>query len=96
MHIKSNAYSYRRGDIDNQDRMPFPLVTAGIGLLLTYIFPGGLSGGQGFLIGFTMGVLVPGVVTLYIIGVKARRDQLAKIEMEFSKLQMNLTNRDKI
>ncbi|MGH9753377.1 MAG: hypothetical protein ACREA2_11395 [Blastocatellia bacterium] len=96
MHIKSNAYSYQRVDIDNQNRMPFPLVTAGIGLLLSYIFPGGLSGGQGFLIGFAVGVLVPGVITLYIIGVKARRDQLAKIEMEFSKLQTRLTNRHKI
>lgn len=67
--------------------MPFPLVAAGIGLSLAYVFPGGLSGGQGFLIGFTTGVLIPGIVTLYMMNAKARKDQLAKIETELSKLR---------
>ena len=36
--------------------MPTPLVTAGIGLILSILFPGGLTGGQGFLVGLVIGL----------------------------------------
>lgn len=43
--------------------IPTPLATAGIGLFLAAIIPGGLTGGQGFVIGlfagFAISILVP-------------------------------------
>src|SRR2546430_6275427 len=42
-------------------RIPLPLATAGIGLLLAWVSPGGLSGGTGFLIGLIIGVLLNAV-----------------------------------
>jgi uncharacterized membrane protein YjjP (DUF1212 family) len=40
------------------NRMPFPLVTGGFGLFFSFIFPGGLVGWQGFLIGFLLGLIL--------------------------------------
>ena len=42
-------------------RLPLPLATGGIGLLAAFSFPGGLTGGQGFLIGLTIGAAFLGL-----------------------------------
>jgi hypothetical protein len=61
---------------------------AGIGLILAWSFPGGLTGGQGFLLGFTLGILAPGIVTLYLTTQRTRQINLAReIEKALSKLQ---------
>jgi hypothetical protein len=39
-------------------QLPLPIATGGIGLLLSLLVPGGLSGGQGFVAGFLVGTLV--------------------------------------
>lgn len=49
-----------KGDLSTQSQLPLPVVTGGIGLLLAYALPGGLTGGQGFLIGFGVGLLILG------------------------------------
>lgn len=36
-------------------RIPLPLATGGIGLILALLLPVGLSGGRGFLVGFLIG-----------------------------------------
>ena len=38
------------------DRLPLPIAFAGVGLLVSVTLPGGLSGGQGFLVGLAIGV----------------------------------------
>lgn len=43
----------RRSD---ENLLPTPFVTAGIGLLLGVTFPGGMSGGKGFIIGLFIGI----------------------------------------
>lgn len=48
----------------SQHRLPLPLATGGIGLLIAYSLPGGLTGGHGFLIGLTMGAGILGVAAL--------------------------------
>ncbi len=45
-------------------RLPLPLATGGIGLLAAYSLPGGLTGGQGFLIGLMIGAGVLGVAAV--------------------------------
>jgi hypothetical protein len=41
--------------------LPLPVVTGAIGLFLAYVLPGGLSGGEGFLVGLGIGF---GILTL--------------------------------
>lgn len=36
--------------------LPTPFVTAGIGLVIAMVFPGGMTGGEGFLLGLLFGV----------------------------------------
>ncbi|SRR6266566_7671457 len=55
-------------------RIPLPLATAGVGLLLAWLSPGGLSGGIGFLIGLIIGVLL----------VALRATQVARRKSHFS------------
>jgi len=45
-------------------RLPLPLATGGIGLIAAYSLPGGLTGGQGFLIGLMIGAGVLGIAAL--------------------------------
>ena len=45
-------------------RLPLPLATGGIGLLLAYSLPGGLTGGHGFFIGLTVGAGILGIAAL--------------------------------
>lgn len=56
IHSASHSASHRR--------LPLPLATGGIGLLVAYWFPGGLTGGHGFLIGLTIGAGILGVAAL--------------------------------
>ncbi len=73
-------------DIQSETRMPFPFVAGGIGLLLAVLFPGGLTGGQGFLIGFIIGVSAPLVIGVVSIAAKARDIRLTReIEEAISK-----------
>jgi hypothetical protein len=51
---------------ENRSRIPLPFVTGGIGLLLAYVINGGLSGGQGFLIGFILGIATLVVRAFYL------------------------------
>jgi hypothetical protein len=44
-----------------QSQMPLPVVTGIVGLLMAFAVPNGLSGGQGFAIGFVMGVILVAV-----------------------------------
>lgn len=44
--------------------LPTPFVAAGIGLIAAMAFSGGLSGGQGFLIGLAIGLILSVVVPL--------------------------------
>lgn len=39
-------------------QMPLPVVTGGIGLLLSFVIPGGFTGGQGFVIGAVVGFAI--------------------------------------
>lgn len=48
----------------SQHRLPLPLATGGIGLLMAYSLPGGLTGGHGFLIGLAVGAGILGVSAL--------------------------------
>ncbi len=45
-------------------RLPLPLATGGIGLIAAYSLPGGLTGGQGFLIGLVIGAATLGLAAL--------------------------------
>ena len=50
----------------SNNRIPLPLAFAGIGLLVAYALPGGVSGGTGFLIGLALGtasVIVRAIVS---------------------------------
>ena len=38
--------------------IPLPLAAGGVGLLLALASPGGLSGGEGFLLGFVVGIAI--------------------------------------
>ena len=40
----------------NYSKIPFPVATGSIGLLLAYVLPGGLNGGFGFIVGFFVGI----------------------------------------
>ena len=62
MHTNSNIYANQGEYLGENAGMPFPMVTGGFGLMLAYVFPGGLTGGQGFLIGFVVGILIPGLM----------------------------------
>lgn len=42
----------------NDYQLPLPFVTGGFGLLLAFVLPGGLSGGEGFLAGFATGMVL--------------------------------------
>ncbi|MGH9843690.1 MAG: hypothetical protein ACREEM_33560 [Blastocatellia bacterium] len=88
--MHSQNISYHSEALSAQNRIPFPVVMAGIGLILAWAFPGGLTGGQGFLIGFTLGILAPGIVSLYLATQRTRQIKLAReIETAISKLQSN-------
>jgi hypothetical protein len=52
----------------SHQRLPLPLATAGIGLLASFSLPGGLTGGQGFVVG-----LVVGAGALAVAALLARR-----------------------
>lgn len=39
-------------------QMPLPVVTGGLGLLLSFVIPGGFTGGQGFVIGALIGFAI--------------------------------------
>lgn len=94
MYSEPATATHYREDISAQSRMPFPFVTGGIGLLLALVSPGGLSGGQGFLIGFTVGILAPGIITGYSMGMKARQARLTKeVERALAELQAKATRR---
>lgn len=54
----------------SKPELPLPFATAGIGMIAAYILPGGLTGGEGFLLGF-----VGGLVALYFA---ARSEELLK------------------
>jgi hypothetical protein len=60
----SNQRQNHWDDLHAQRRLPFPIVMAGLGLLMAWFFPGWMTGGQGFLLGFFAGILLPGFVTL--------------------------------
>lgn len=85
MHSTSNTYTYPGEDIRSKNRMPFPIVTGGFGLMLAYVFPGGLTGGQGFLIGFVTGTLIYVLVVLGANSPVARTAKMAK-EKEFAEM----------
>ncbi|MBP6823744.1 MAG: hypothetical protein KA368_19495 [Acidobacteria bacterium] len=78
MNAKSNAERGYREYIRAQNKIPFPLAMGGIGLVLAQLFPGGLTGGAGFLIGLAVGFLVPGLATLYSIVEKSQEARLAE------------------
>lgn len=40
-------------------QLPLPFVTGGLGLLFAFSIPGGLTGGEGFLVGLAIGVAAP-------------------------------------
>jgi hypothetical protein len=61
----------KRDDLDAQFRIPLPIATGGIGLFLAYVIPGGLTGGQGFLIG-----LVVGFVVLFVSAFSAKTESV--------------------
>lgn len=50
--------SYTSNAPSDRVKLPLPLATAGIGLFLTYVLPGGLTGGQGFLYGLGIGLVI--------------------------------------
>jgi hypothetical protein len=56
--------THTAGHTASRRRLPLPLATGGIGLLVTYSLPGGLSGGHGFLIGLTIGAGILGIAAL--------------------------------
>jgi len=86
--MRSQNISCQSEALSAQNRIPFPIVMAGIGLISAWSFPGGLTGGQGFLLGFTLGILAPGIVTLYLTTQRTRQINLAReIEKALSKLQ---------
>jgi len=90
MSDKPDTLARYREDIRAQSRMPFPVVMGGFGLVLALLFPGGLTGGQGFLIGLAMGILVPGIVTLYLIAVKTLKFRVDKeVETALAKMRMS-------
>ncbi|MBW8327607.1 MAG: prepilin peptidase [Thiobacillus sp.] len=45
--------------------LPTPFAAAGIGLITAIAFPGGLSGGQGFLLGLAIGLVLSVVLPVY-------------------------------
>lgn len=51
--MRENVFESR----DERYHVPLPFVTGGIGLFLCYTLKGGLTGWQGFLIGFAVGVI---------------------------------------
>lgn len=57
-------------------RLPLPFVTGALGLLLAYVLPGGLGGGEGFLVGFAVGVALP------LLGRLATREEATVAEQE--------------
>ncbi len=60
------------GNLTAQSQIPFHIATGGIGLLIAYAIPGGLSGGQGFLIGVFVGLVVSGYVAFHSTKSEAR------------------------
>lgn len=39
----------------DRSQMPLPIVTGGFGLLFAFVLPGGLTGGEGFVVGLLIG-----------------------------------------
>ena len=75
---RTNVSKHHWADTRSQNRLPFPVVMAGIGLILAQLLPGGLSGGQGFLLGFLAGILVPGIITLSLRLQRSNLEQVIK------------------
>lgn len=46
------------GSSRGESTIPVPLAFAGVGLIVALALPGGLSGGEGFLVGLIVGTLV--------------------------------------
>lgn len=78
MSDKPYLSTHYKDDLEAQTRVPLPMVTGGIGLLLAMLFPEGLSGAEGFLIGFAVGLSVPIAIALYLTVKKEQRGKLSK------------------
>lgn len=75
-----------------QTRLPLPIATGGIGLLITAISPGGLSGGTGFLIGFIVGLLLIALI-IVLSHLSRAKSRTAMVSGEESLLNANETGK---
>jgi hypothetical protein len=73
--------SHYEPSADVSTSMPLPIVTGGLGLVFAYALPGGLSGGQGFLIGLAAGLLLVAFGESYS-GKKRRMRRIEPLNVE--------------
>lgn len=67
-----NGVTESWSNLSAQFQIPLPVATGGIGLILAFATSGGLSGGQGFLIGFAVGLTMLGYIALHANRPKAK------------------------
>ena len=58
------SYSHLAPSQSTSGLLPTPFAAAGVGLLVSSVLPGGLTGGEGFLLGFVIGLALTVAIPL--------------------------------